>query len=77
MSERKYIESLNNTKGIILKRIAKLEAELKWLQNQHVRVCSKESKLKEAISLHWEQKLEARVDNVDRRLWKALEVSDD
>ena len=31
-------------------RIAELEAELKWLQNQHVRVCSKESRLREAAT---------------------------
>lgn len=29
-------------------RIAGLEAELKWLQNQHVRVCSSESRLRDA-----------------------------
>jgi len=29
-------------------RIEALESELKWLQNQHVRVCSSESKLREA-----------------------------
>jgi len=28
--------------------VAKLEAELKWLQNQHVRVCSSESRLRDA-----------------------------
>ena len=32
-----------------LARIEELEAELKWLQNQHVRVCSSESRLRERI----------------------------
>ena len=32
----------------LIKEIAELEAELKWLQNQHVRVCSSESKIRGA-----------------------------
>ena len=33
------------------RRIEELEAELKWLQREHVRVCSSESALREVANL--------------------------
>ena len=40
------------------KRIEELEAELKWLQREHVKICSSESKLRDSA--------QALVDNVRR-----------